>query len=103
EGLVRDVDHRHAEVADAAEVEEDALAQRLVDRGERLVEQEEARRGHQRAGERDALPLAAGERGRRAIEQRPELERVAQRSEALLVAAAETDVVADAQMREERD
>src|SRR5438270_1625862 len=103
EGLVRDVDHRHAEVADAAEVEEDALAQRLVDRGERLVEHEEARRGHQRAGESDALPLAAGERRRRAIEQWPELQRVAQRSEALFVAAAKADVVADAQVREERD
>src|SRR5206468_2244660 len=93
EWLVRDVDHWHAEVADAAEEEEDALAERLIDRGQRLVEEQQARRRHERAGERDALPLAAGKRRRGAVEQRRELERVAERRKARLVAAAEADVV----------
>ena len=36
----------------------------LVERGERLVEHEQARRDRERARERDALRLPAGERGR---------------------------------------
>src|SRR3546814_16007011 len=41
-------------------------AQLGIERGERLVEQEQLRRHHQRAGDGDALALAAGELGDRA-------------------------------------
>ena len=42
------------------ELELRLLAQLAVERGERLVEQQQRRPRRQRAGERDALPLAAG-------------------------------------------
>ena len=63
-------------VAHAQQPGQHALPQAHVERGERLVEQQQARPGGERAGERDALPLAAGERAGAAAEQRPELERV---------------------------
>jgi hypothetical protein len=40
------------------------LSHRRVERPERLVEQEHLRLGCQRAGQRQALPLPAGEVGR---------------------------------------
>ena len=46
----------------AAELDDEPLAARAVERAERLVEEEDARRGRQRPGQRDALLLAAGER-----------------------------------------
>ncbi len=45
-----------------------ALAGR-IERGERLVHQQELRRGEQRPADGDPLPLAAGERGRPPVEQ----------------------------------
>ena len=42
-------------------------AQERVERRERLVEQEDLRLGDERAGERDALLLAAGELGRKPL------------------------------------
>ena len=46
-----------------AELDDEPLAARPVERAERLVEQEDARRGRQRARQRDALLLAAREGG----------------------------------------
>ncbi|SUB69170.1 Uncharacterised protein [Pluralibacter gergoviae] len=43
--------------------------QRGVEVGERLIEQEDARLGHQRAADSDALALTAGERFRLAVQQ----------------------------------
>ena len=58
--VVRDVDDRDGElVADALEVRQDAAAALDVDGGQRLVEQQQLGRRHQRARERDALALAA--------------------------------------------
>ena len=60
--VVGDVDRGDAELAlDAAELELHLLAQLAVERGERLVEQQEVRLEHQRPGDRHALLLAAGE------------------------------------------
>ena len=50
------------------------LAQLLVERGERLVEQQHARALDQRARERDALALAAGELMRLALAETFELD-----------------------------
>ena len=56
------VDERDADLAlDALELELHRLAQLEVERAERLVEQQRARVVHERAGQRDALLLAAGE------------------------------------------
>ena len=60
--VVRDVDERDADlVLDALELGLHALAQLEVQRAERLVEQQHARAVDDRARERDALALAAGE------------------------------------------
>jgi hypothetical protein len=67
---VRHVDDRDAQlVAARVQVGQDAPAERDVHGGQRLVEQEQRRAGHQRAAERDALAFAAGEIGDAAIEQ----------------------------------
>ena len=50
--------------AQALHVVEQAPAERRVDPGHRLVEQQEARLGHQRPGELEQLALAARERAR---------------------------------------
>ena len=60
--VVRHVDERDADVLlDLLELDLHLLAQLQVERAERLVEQQHARAVHDRAGERDALALAAGE------------------------------------------
>ena len=60
--VVRHVDERDADLAlDALELDLHLLAQLEVERAERLVEQQHARAVDDRAGERDALALAAGE------------------------------------------
>ena len=59
---MRDVHERDADVLlDPLELELELLAQPQVERAERLVEQQRARPVHERAGERHALLLAAGE------------------------------------------
>ena len=50
-------------------------AQRRIEVGQRLVEQKRLRLAHHRAAERDALPLAARQLRRPAIEQLLEPER----------------------------
>ena len=60
--VVRDVDERHPELAlELLEEELHLLAELQVERAERLVEQEHPGAVDERAGERDALALAAGE------------------------------------------
>ena len=66
--IVRHVHERDADVLlDALELDLQLLAQAQVERAERLVEQQRARPVDQRAGERDALLLAAGELRRLAL------------------------------------
>ena len=60
--VVRDVDERHPELLlDLLELDLQLLAELQVERAERLVEEQRPRRVHDRARERDALPLAAGQ------------------------------------------
>ena len=59
---MRDVDERHRHVVlDHLQLELHLLAQLEVERAERLVQQQDARPVDERAGERDALLLPAGE------------------------------------------
>ena len=61
--VVRDVHRGHAElVEEATEIVEQPVAEPAVERAERLVEEEDARLGCERARESDALLLAARER-----------------------------------------
>ena len=63
--VVRDHDRGHAEpVLQVADLAAQPGAHPRVERRKRLVEQQQARRQGQRAGQRDALLLAAGELGR---------------------------------------
>jgi hypothetical protein len=60
---MRHIDHRNSRlVAQAHQVGEDFRLARGVERGKRLVEQEQARLRQERAADGDALALAAGER-----------------------------------------
>ena len=66
--VVRDEQRRHARRAqDLRDLLAQAVAQRGVEVGERLVEQHEVGRRRERARERDALLLAAGELVHRAL------------------------------------
>ena len=57
-----DVDERDPErLLDALELDLQVHAQARVERAQRLVEQQHRRLEHERAGQRDALLLAAGE------------------------------------------
>ena len=58
-------------VVDLAQPAAQVLAHLGVERPERLVEEEHARLDRERAGERDALALAAGELGRVAVARSP--------------------------------
>ena len=69
---MRDVHERDADVLlDALELDLQLLAQAQVERAERLVEQQRARPVDERAGERHALLLAAGELAGLALPRRP--------------------------------
>ena len=58
--VVADIDHRHAAlVPQPLEIRQDVGFARRVERGQRLVEQQQARPHEQRAADRDALALAA--------------------------------------------
>ena len=61
-------------VAQPLDVGEDLALARHIERRERLVHQQDARLGEQRAPDRDALSLAAGQRCRPAAQQRVEPE-----------------------------
>ena len=74
--VVRDVDRGVAElVVQAADLEAHLLAQVGVEVGQRLVEQQHLRLDHQRARQRHALLLAAGQLAGIALGQRLELRR----------------------------
>ena len=81
---MRDVHEGDPDVLlDPLELDLQLLAQAQVERAERLVEQQRARAVDERAGERDALRLAAGELAGLALGQvaeLDELERVARRA-----------------------
>ena len=69
--VVRDVDGRRADLAlQAADLGSRLRAQLRVEVRERLVHEEDLRLAHERATERDALALPAGERARLALEER---------------------------------
>ena len=66
--VVRHVDERDADLAlDRLELDLHLLAELEVERAERLVEEQDLRAVHDRARERDALPLTAGQLGRLAV------------------------------------
>ena len=75
--VVGDVDGGRADLLlEALDLAAGLHAQLRVEVGERLVHQEHLRVADQRAAERHALLLAAGELARAAVEQRAELERL---------------------------
>ena len=109
--VVRDVDDVDAEPrVQVLDLELHVLAQLLVERAERLVHQHELRLEHQRAGERDALLLAAGKLVRPArLEARHahHVERAAHARRHLGLGEAahlqrKGDILADRHVREER-
>ena len=111
--VVGDVDERDADrLLERLELELQVLAQLGVQRTERLVEQQHRRVEHERAGERDALLLAAGELAGPAlgvVGHLHQLERLADPRGAwsrslptLAVAQAERDVVPHVEEREQR-
>src|SRR4029077_20312747 len=71
------VDHGQTAVANTAQEKEDAFAERLIDGRERLIEKEQSRPRHESPSDGNALALAAGQSRGRAIEQRAQLQRVA--------------------------
>ncbi|SCF76177.1 hypothetical protein GA0115255_105493, partial [Streptomyces sp. Ncost-T6T-2b] len=60
---VRDHEHRAAVVGEAAQQLHDIAVHARVEAGGRLVQEDQRRLGEQLQGDRDALALAAGERG----------------------------------------
>ena len=98
-------------VLDVHELELGVLAQLLVERAERLVEQQQLRLLGERAGERDALALAAGELMRLAAGERRRAARgrASRLTRSLrcgvghrLVLQAVADILLDRHVREER-
>ena len=78
--VVRHEHARHVDlVVQAAQPAAQFLADARVERAERLVQQQHARLDRQRARQRDALPLAAGELVRVAVGQPVELHELEQR------------------------
>ena len=75
--VVRHDDEGHAELLlQIDQLELRVLAQLLVERAERLVEQQQLRTLHQRARERDALALAAGQLVRLALRELRQLHEI---------------------------
>ncbi|MNZ84545.1 hypothetical protein D3C78_1033070 [compost metagenome] len=69
-GGVADVEHRDVQlVVQTLEVGQDLLLALEIERRQRLVHQQQARAGEQRAGDADALALAAGQALGHALEQ----------------------------------
>ena len=111
--VVRDEDDRLADLGvQAQEVVLQAVARDRVDRAERLVHEHDRLAGGHRAGDADALALAAGELARVALGvallEADELEQLADaRADALLVPAQQPrhrpDVVLHAHVREQAD
>ena len=94
--LVRDDDHRHLLLREAADDLEDLARELRVERGGRLVEEEHLRVERQRARDRDALLLAAGELARVGVRLRGEshlVQQVHRVRRRLLARAAEHDAL----------
>ena len=99
--------------ADAAQFIAHAAAQIGVERAQRFVEQHEARRHHQRAGERHALLLATGNLMHTAAFHAGEADEiddlpyapvdVAARHRCFAIDQAEGDIVEDREMRKQRE
>ena len=109
--VVRHVDERDADLLlQVDELDLHLLAQLRVEGGERLVEQQERRVGHERARDRDALPLAARQLVRHALAEAGEphvLERLGDlrrhvRGRHLRHLQRERDVAFDGHVREQR-
>ena len=99
--VVRDEDHRQPEVAQQlAQLEPHRRLRVRVERRQRLVEEQHVRLARERAGERDALLLAAGELGRPRVRERGDVEPLEQLVHAR--AARVRDVLAHGQVREQR-
>ena len=82
--VVRDEDRRHVHlVVQAAQPGAQLLAHARVERAERLVEEEHLRLDGERARERHALPLAAGELRGVAVGRARELDELEQLVDAL--------------------
>ena len=74
-GVVADIDHRYLRfVAQAFQVGQDVALARGIERGQRLIEQQQARAHQQRAADRDALTLAARELAGPPVEQMADVE-----------------------------
>ena len=74
---VRHVDHRHlVDLADAIEIRQDLEPMRLIDRGKRLIEQQQLWSREQRAAQRHALLLAAGQLRRASMEQWLQIQKI---------------------------
>ncbi len=63
-------------LAQPVEVGQDLLLAGLIERGQRLVEEEQAGAGQERAADSDPLPLAAGQGAGPAVEQRADAEQI---------------------------
>ena len=109
--VVGDEQRRHAELAvQLVEPVPQVLAHPGVQRAERLVQQQHARTGRERAGERDALALPAGELVGVAVGERRELHELEQLVDPgldvglgrLAHAEPEPDVVGDGHVPEQR-
>jgi hypothetical protein len=106
-GRVADVDQRNVQfVAQAFQPGQEFLLAGVVQRGQRLVHQEQARRRQQGTGDRNALLLAAGKPLRQAVEQRAEAEQLddgiaLHRGRAAGTTQAEIEVARHVQMREQ--
>ena len=75
-GVMADIDHRNAFVAQPHQVGQDLDLAALVERSQRFVQQQQARLRQQRPAERDALALAAGQLAGTAVEQMADIEQV---------------------------
>ena len=107
---MRDVEYGQAQRAvHLLEVCDDVELDRLVERGERLVEQEQPRLRGERARQRDALRLAAGDGARASARGVPHVEAFEQRQRPLAplaprrAADRELDVLQRRHVREERE
>src|SRR5919199_1789071 len=103
-----DVDDGHPGfIAQPFDERQNVFLARVVERCERLVEQEQAGRSEQCAADGDALLLATGKGAGAAVQQRPETEEIEHVIEANLALgprrepAAEQKVLADREMRKE--
>ncbi len=105
---VADIDDRDAGfVAQPFEIGHDLLLARIVERSQRLIHEQEFRRGEQRPADCDALLFAAGKAVRVAVQQAFDAEQVRDAGEAFLAAcragepSAVKQILPDTQMREQ--